>query len=112
MESTSLTGTAAEQLRLARTAPSGRASNTIHGGHEHALRQTIIALLAGKQLAEHNSPGEATLQVLHGRVRLTAGADTWEGAGGDHVTIPPARHGLTALEDSVVLLTVVTAQPS
>lgn len=30
--------------------------------------------LAGHALAEHDSPGEATLHVLHGRVRLSAGS--------------------------------------
>jgi quercetin dioxygenase-like cupin family protein len=108
MNSTSLTRLGEEQLDKARAASSGRAAVTIHGGHEHDLRQTLIALAEGRGLAEHESPGEATLQVLVGRVRLTAGDEPWEGAAGDHVVIPPARHDLTALTDAVVLLTVAT----
>jgi quercetin dioxygenase-like cupin family protein len=110
MEATSLTALADEQLAVARQAPAGRASHTVHGGHEHALRQTLVALAAGQELAEHNSPGEATLHVVKGRVRLTAGDDAWDGEAGDHVTIPPARHALRALEDSAVLLTVSMAR--
>jgi quercetin dioxygenase-like cupin family protein len=106
MEAISLTERADEQLATARQAAAGRASHTVHGGHEHALRQTLVALVSGEELAEHNSPGEATLQVLLGRVRLIAGDDTWDGGVGAYVTIPPLRHALQALEDSVVLLTV------
>ncbi|HEY3527987.1 MAG TPA: cupin domain-containing protein [Nocardioides sp.] len=110
MEAISLTALADEQLAVARQAPAGRASHTVHGGQEHALRQTLVALAAGQELAEHNSPGEATLHVVTGRVRLIAGDDAWEGGAGDHVTIPPLRHALRALEDSAVLLTVSMAR--
>ena len=109
MESTSLSSLVQEELDAAREAASGRSARTIHGGHDHALRETVIALLAGRELSEHESPGEATLQVLSGSVRLTSGDDTWEGGAGAHVTIPDARHALLALEDAVVLLTVVKA---
>jgi quercetin dioxygenase-like cupin family protein len=111
MDSVSLTSLAAEQLAQARTVHSGRASHTIHGGHALELRQTVVALASGRELAEHDSPGEATLQVLQGRVRLNAGDDTWDGGQGDCVTIPSHRHSLLALEDSAVLLTVVKNVP-
>jgi quercetin dioxygenase-like cupin family protein len=107
MDSISLTSLAAQQLTEARQAHSGRASHTVHGGHALELRQTVVALASGHELGEHDSPGEATLQVLHGHVRLTAGDDTWEGETGDYVAIPPRRHALRSLDDSVVLLTVV-----
>ncbi len=71
------------------------------------LRETVIAILAEHGLAEHESPGEATLQVLRGRVRLDSEPDSWEGATGDHTIIPGRRHSLTALEDCAVLLTVI-----
>jgi quercetin dioxygenase-like cupin family protein len=64
-------------------------------------------LLAGRELSEHENPGQASLQVLSGRVRLSAGADGWELGAGGHVRIPPRRHGLVALEDSVELPTMV-----
>lgn len=103
----SLTALAREHLEAARSASSGRSSHTVYGGHEHSLRQTLIALTAGNQLDEHESPGEATLEVLHGRVRVTNAQVHWDGTPGDHIVIPQSRHGLHALEDSAVLLTVV-----
>jgi quercetin dioxygenase-like cupin family protein len=102
----SLDALAREQLERALSGP-GRAAETVYGGHEHQLRQTVIALTSGSSLSEHESPGEATLQVLSGRVRLTAGDDSWDGRRGDLLLIPPTRHALTADEDAVVLLTVV-----
>ncbi|MHA7650604.1 cupin domain-containing protein [Mycobacterium sp. ML4] len=111
MESISLNDLASEKLAEARTTHSGRAAHTIHGGHTHELRQTVLALLAGHDLAEHDSPGEATLQVLQGHVRLTAGADVWDGKAGDYVAIPLVRHALHAVQDSVVILTVLKSQP-
>lgn len=109
MDSLTLTDLAREQVDTARAASSGRSARTVHGGGEHALRQTVMALAAGYGLGEHESPGEATLQVLAGRVRLTVGEESWEGGVGDYVIIPPRRHGLDAIEDAAVLLTVVTA---
>lgn len=107
MESTHLNALTGTLLAEARTAPSGRSAHTLFGRHEHALRQTVIALVGGRSLAEHNSPGEATLQVLCGEARLTTPTQVWTGAAGDHVVIAPERHELTAVEDTVVLLTVV-----
>ncbi|MDP7702636.1 MULTISPECIES: cupin domain-containing protein [unclassified Mycobacterium] len=111
MESISLTDLASEKLAEARTTHSGRAAHTIHGGHTHELRQTVLALLAEHELSEHDSPGEATLQVLEGHVRLTAAEDTWEGKAGDYLAIPQVRHALLAVQDSVVMLTVLKSQP-
>jgi len=76
-------------MRLGRELPqraragSGRAADTVFGGHEQSLRQTVIAFTEGAALSEHESPGEATLLVLSGRVRLTADKDEWQGRGGD-----------------------------
>ena len=106
MNKVSLTALAREQLEAARAVSSGRSAHTVYGGHEHSLRQTLIALTAGSQMDEHESPGEATLQVLVGRVRLTNGQVHWDGSVGDHLVVPQSRHGLEALEDSAVLLTV------
>jgi len=111
MESVSLTALTAEKLAEAQKSHSGRAAHTIHGGHTHELRQTVLALLAGHDLSEHESPGEATLQVLRGHVRLSAGDDAWDGKTGDYVAIPAQRHALHAVEDSVVMLTVLKSQP-
>jgi quercetin dioxygenase-like cupin family protein len=107
MDTISLTALAGEKLAEAKQTQSGRAAHTIHGGHTHELRHTVVALLAGHALAEHDSPGEATLQVLRGHLRLTAGSESCDCQTGDYVDIPPQRHALEALEDSVVMLTVL-----
>ena len=107
MHKKSLTALAHEHLETARTASNGRSAVTIYGGQEHALRQTLIALRADSGLDEHESPGEATLQVVHGRVTLVAQENRWNGSPGDLMVIPDSRHSLEAVEDSVVLLTVV-----
>jgi len=56
MEKSSLTALARQELVAARQAGSGRSARTIYGGHEHVLRQTVIALAAGQTLQEHENP--------------------------------------------------------
>jgi quercetin dioxygenase-like cupin family protein len=107
-EIASLPAVAQGQLAAARESTAGRAAHTIYN-RQGALRQTVLALVAGNALGEHESPGDATLQVLQGRVRLSAGLDSWEVIAGEHLAIPASRHDLAAIEDSVVLLTVAAA---
>ncbi|MEH0542727.1 cupin domain-containing protein [Streptomyces sp. B21-105] len=109
MQKISLDAQAREQLERAASTSSGRSATTVYGGHEHTLRQTVLALTAGTSLAEHENPGEATLLVLRGRVQLTSGETTWEGRSGDLIVIPSARHALQAIDDAAVLLTVAKA---
>jgi quercetin dioxygenase-like cupin family protein len=93
-------------LDAARAASSGRSAHTVVGGHGARLRQSLLALAAGQGLAEHDSPGEATLHVLRGRVELRSPAGAVGAAAGDLLVVPAERHDLLAVEDSVVLLTV------
>jgi quercetin dioxygenase-like cupin family protein len=103
VQKSSLDALARELLAAAGASSSGCGARTVHGGHEHVLRQTVIALAAGQALAEHENPGEATVHVLHGRVRLASGPDSWEGRKGDLLIVPPTPHTLEAAEDSAVL---------
>ncbi len=109
MLKSSLTALVRTHLELAHSASSGRSAHTVYGGHEHALRQTVIALDAGQTLHEHDNPGEATVHVLHGHVRLRSGDDTWDGSPGDLLIVPNARHSLEAIDPAAVLLTVAVA---
>ena len=106
VQKSSLDALARELLAAANVSGSGRAARTIYGGHEHVLRQTIIALAAGQQHAQHENPGQATQHIQHGRLRLASGADSWEGRKGDLLIVPPAAHRLEAAENAAVLLTV------
>jgi quercetin dioxygenase-like cupin family protein len=106
MQKLSVDAQARELLAQAASAPGGRAAQTVMGGHERVLRQTVIAMTADSALAEHANPGEGTVYVLRGRVRLAASGEAWEGRDGDLLIIPDAPHSLVALEDSAVLLTV------
>ncbi|WP_313675464.1 cupin domain-containing protein [Mycolicibacterium sp.] len=107
MDGISLTRLAEEQLNVARSARAGRAAITVHGGSDHMLKQTLMALTGGTEMGEHNSPGQSTLQVLQGQVKVTAGADSWTGGPGDLLVLPSERHNLHADSDAVVLLTVL-----
>ncbi|MGH3158796.1 MAG: cupin domain-containing protein [Streptosporangiaceae bacterium] len=106
MQKLSLDALARELLERAATAPAGRTAQTVIGGHEKVLRQTVIAMIKDVALTEHANPGEASVHVLHGRVLLTAGDQAWEGRDGDLLAVPDAPHSLQALQDSTVLLTV------
>jgi quercetin dioxygenase-like cupin family protein len=106
MQRISLEALARQQLELAANAGGGHTADTVYGGSEKVLRQTVIGMIKGSRLAEHENPGEATVQVLRGRVRLSSGDLSWEGRTGDMIFVPDARHSLEALEDSAVLLTV------
>jgi len=100
-----LTALAADLLDRAAAAGARRAAVTLAHPID-GLRQTVIALLAGVDLGEHESPGPATLQVLRGRVRVVSGNGGVPIGPGQIAPLPMQRHGLHADEDSVVLLSV------
>ncbi|MEU7040006.1 cupin [Streptomyces varsoviensis] len=102
-----LNSLADEHLAAARSAEHGRSARLVV--HDGPLRQSVIALASGAVLDDHNAPPSASLQVLRGRVRLTAGSGDRELAAGALHGIRQERHGLVALEDAVVLLTAITA---
>ena len=106
MQKLSLEAVARELLGRAAEATGGRAAQTVIGGHEKVLRQTVIAMVKDAELTEHANPGEASVYVLHGRVLLATGDNSWEGRSGDLLIVPDATHSLQALQDSAVVLTV------
>lgn len=108
---TSLTALARNHVEAAREASSGRSAATVYGGHERQMRQTVMALRAGEHMHEHEHPGEVTVQVLAGRVRLVAGRHSWEALPGDLLVMPEHRHRVEALEDSAFLFTTALRLP-
>lgn len=94
-------------LAAAHEHPHGRHAEIV--AHDGELRQTLLALVAGTELGEHNSPHAATLYLLRGRVEVTVGDQTrTEIAAGELWVLTHERHGVRAHEDSVFLLTTVT----
>ncbi len=98
-----------EHLAAAQASPNGRSAELLV--HDGVLRQSILALTAGTELAEHNSPHAASLQVLRGQVTVTGFESTDPLRAGELTVLTHHRHSVTALEDSVFLLTTVTGVP-
>lgn len=92
-------------LAVAEKAQARRAGRTIF--HNDGMRQTMVALLANEDLAEHESPLEAFLHVLQGQVVIFGDNRQWTALAGQLLPIPPERHSLTTVEDSVITLTVL-----
>ena len=106
MNVASINALAESQLATATSAESGRSSVTVYGRSGARLRQTVIALAKGRTLAEHKSPGDASVLCLSGRLLLRAGESQAELGPGDLLAVPPQRHDIEALEHSVLLFTV------
>jgi quercetin dioxygenase-like cupin family protein len=106
MDVASMNEVAADQLGKAVSTDSGRSSVTVYSRPGARLRQTLMALAAGRVMGEHKSPGDASLLCLQGRIVVHAGEVAAELGPGDLVAVPPQRHDVEALEPSVVLLTV------
>jgi len=100
----SLGGLGAELLEQARDHHARRAARTVASGT--SMRATVIALAEGAQVAEHDAPAAATLQILTGQIRLHTDDREWVLREGELFQLPPQRHGLDAMADSAVLLTV------
>lgn len=94
-------------LAAAHAAEHGRSAELVL--HDGVLRQSVIALTAGSELAEHNSPPAASLQVLVGAVRVTGAGSAPVVTAGQLVVLTHERHAVKAEEDSVFLLTTVTS---
>lgn len=87
--------------------PQRRASQRITLDHEH-LRMTAISFDTGGELPSHRNPGEATLQVVRGRIRLIDDTREIEADAGTIVRVPDGIHRVDALEPSVVMLTAIS----
>lgn len=86
--------------------PQHRASQRIDLDHQQ-LRMTAIGFAAGGELPEHRNPGEAVLQVVRGRIRISDATRTIEVDAGTIARIPDGVHRVEALEPSVILLTAL-----
>lgn len=79
--------------------------------HRGPLRLVLFALEAGATLPEHRAPGHVLLHCLRGRLEVeAAGARQQLGAGQALLLDPEVPHGVTAVEESDMLLTLVLAR--
>lgn len=104
----SLPQLAEKHLDEAAQSSSGRSSYPLHRGQLDKLRQLMLAMRAGESLSDHENPGEATVYVVRGRVRLTTASESYEATKGESIVVPYERHGLDAIEDSAVVLTLIS----
>lgn len=89
---------------------SGRAARTLTPGGGAPLKQTLLALTTDTELAEHHSPGPASLTVVRGRAVLSWGdGERLSVPAGHWAAIPDEPHALRAQDDAVILLTVAKA---
>jgi hypothetical protein len=107
MEKWSLTALADGLLSHAVSASTRRSGCTVHGGLRHQLRQTMIASVAGADAGQLRSSGRGDRASAPRPVRIAAGDDTTDGSAGQLLIVPAAGHTVQALDDTVVLLTVV-----
>jgi quercetin dioxygenase-like cupin family protein len=98
-------------LEQARKSKHGKGTRVLWAGRHQ--RVVLIAMTAGTALAEHKSPPAASFQLVEGSARLYSAEPTPEGTlpdwvvdAGQIVRIPDERHGVEAMTDCVVLLTV------
>ena len=96
-------------LSNARASENGRSTEVVV--HDGPLRQSILALVGGVELGEHNSTPAASILVLHGRVRVTALEGDEELGAGELRVLTHNRHSVRALTDCAFLLTTVTSIP-
>lgn len=72
-----------------------------------------IVLLAGKSMPEHRVDGELTVQCLQGSIEFSVAGATQLMRQGDLICLAGgALHGLKAVEDASVLVTLLLPRPA
>jgi len=70
-------------------------------------RVVLIAFEAGQYLKEHSTSSQALVQVLRGRITLTAGDASVDGAAGTLLQLEAnVRHSISAKTRAVVVITM------
>ena len=82
-----------------------RTTTLIKTGRMEVVR---IVMKAGKQISEHEAPGEIIVQCLEGDITFTTMGEAKKLRTGDMLYLAANEpHALEAIEDSSVLLTIV-----
>lgn len=70
-----------------------------------------LVMVAGKELAEHQAPGEIIIQCLEGKIALTAHGKTQELSAGQLIYLGVRQsHSVKCLESASFLLTILLRQ--
>jgi quercetin dioxygenase-like cupin family protein len=86
--------------------PGAVVSKVIH--REEASDVTVFGFDAGEGLTEHTASRAAFVQVLRGRLRVTADGEELDAGPGFWLQMAPGTpHALVATEPTVMLLTLV-----
>lgn len=94
-----------EHLERAKSAPHRRSATAVL--KDGRLRQTLMALDAGSELADHSKPESATLLVLHGAVTVRWADGEQEVGHGGLFVIPDVVHNVVATAPAAFLLTTI-----
>ena len=95
-----------EYVEAASTAPHGRSAELVL--QDGPLRQSVLGLAEGAELAEHEAPPAGSVLVLKGAIEIVSPSGTIALETGMLAEIPRERHSVRALVDSAFLLTAVT----
>lgn len=72
------------------------------------LEAVRIVMRSGKEISEHQAPGEIVVQCLEGKIAFTAMGKTKELAAGQLLYLAAAvPHSVTCVEDASFLLTIL-----
>ncbi len=90
---------------------SGHRQETVF--HRGAARMMLFAFDAGGNMPSHSAPGEVTIQVLRGVVRVTTGTAAYDLVPNQLLTLDPGvKHDVMALTESEMLLGVTLERNS
>ncbi|MFL4475130.1 cupin [Paeniglutamicibacter sp. MACA_103] len=93
----------AREFEKASASTNGRSAVAVL--NDGRLRHTLVTLLAGSSLNDHEKPEAATLQVLSGSIVVNWAGESRSIAHGGLFVLPAAIHNVVASEDSAFLLT-------
>lgn len=86
--------------------PDGTLSRVLY--QDDQVRVVVFAFDAGQELTEHTAARPAVMQVLHGHLHLTLGAEETTAEPGSWIRMPAQLpHSVLAHEPSVMLLTLL-----
>lgn len=93
-------------LQSASSAPHGRTAEMVL--QDGPLRQSVLGLAEGTELADHESPPAGSVLVLRGEIDIVGASGTTTLETGMLSALPRERHSVRAKVDSTFLLTAVT----